>query len=87
MLFDALLQRALGQKFARQDIDPSAPNRSISSKVFFAKFPNLRGYLLDQLTRDVTLLESNEVKPLKRILIAGYFEYWIISNPDVDFTT
>ena len=40
MLFDSLLSRALGQKYARQDIDPSAPNRSVSSKVFFAKFPD-----------------------------------------------
>lgn len=61
MLFDSLLSRALGQKYARQDIDPSAPNRSVSSKVFFSKFPKLNKYLLDQLTCDVSLLESNEV--------------------------
>lgn len=54
LLFDALLTRALGQKYARQDIDPSAPNRSVSSKVFFAKFPQLYTYLLDQLRRDVS---------------------------------
>jgi len=53
MLFDALLTRALGQKYARQDIDPSAPNRSVSSKVFFEKFPQLHTYLLDQLRCDV----------------------------------
>ena len=53
MLFDALLTRALGQKYARQDIDPSAPNRSVSSKVFFEKFPQLYTYLLDQLRWDV----------------------------------
>jgi hypothetical protein len=53
MLFDALLTRALGQKYARQDIDPSAPNRSVSSKVFFGKFPQLYNYLLDQLRIDV----------------------------------
>jgi hypothetical protein len=63
MLFDALLSRALGQKYARQDIDPSAPNRSVSSKVFFSKFPTLYKYLLDELTRDVSLLESNDVAP------------------------
>jgi hypothetical protein len=61
MLFDSLLSRALGQKYARQDIDPSALNRSVSSKVFFSKFPKLHKYLLDQLARDVSLLESNEV--------------------------
>jgi hypothetical protein len=61
MLFDSLLSRALGQKYARQDIDPSAPNRSVSIKVFFAKFPNLQKYLLEQLARDVNLLENNEV--------------------------
>ena len=61
MLFDSLLSRALGQKYARQDIDPSAPNRSVSSKVFFSKFPKLHKYLLDQLTCDVSLLESNDV--------------------------
>ena len=61
MLFDALLFRAMGQKYARQDIDPSAPNRSVSSKVFFSKFPKLHKYLLDELSRDVSLLEQNEV--------------------------
>ena len=60
MLFDALLFRAMGQKYARQDIDPSAPNRSVSSKVFF-KFPKLYKYLHDELSRDVSLLEQNEV--------------------------
>jgi hypothetical protein len=61
MFFDALLSRALGQKYARGDIDPSAPNRSVSSKIFFSKFPKLYKYLLDQLDRDVSLLERNEV--------------------------
>lgn len=61
MFFDALLQRALGQKYARQDIDLSASNRSVSSKVFFTRFPKLRGYLLEQLTQDVALLENNKV--------------------------
>lgn len=61
MLFDSLLSRALGQKYARQDIDPSAPNKSVSSKVFFSKFPKLYTYLLNQLTRDVSLLQQNQV--------------------------
>ena len=64
MLFDSLLSRALGQKFARQDIDPSAPNKSISSKVFFSKFPRLQKYLLNELEHDVSLLEKNEVTAL-----------------------
>src|SRR5579859_4088577 len=59
MLFDALLTRALGQKNARQDIDPSAPNRAVSSKVFFAKFPKLRAYLLTELQRNVSLLDTS----------------------------
>jgi Putative death-receptor fusion protein (DUF2428) len=62
MLFDALLTRALGQKYARQDIDPSAPNRSVSSKVFFAKFPQLYTYLLAQLRQDVTKLGDEGVE-------------------------
>jgi hypothetical protein len=61
MLFDSLLFRAMGQKYARQDIDPSAPNRSVSSQVFFSKFPKLHKYLLDELTLDVSLLKNNEV--------------------------
>lgn len=64
MLFDSLLSRALGQKYARQDIDPSAPNKSVSSKVFFSKFPKLHKYLLNELTRDVSLLENNQVPVL-----------------------
>jgi len=61
MLFDALLFRAVGQKYARQDIDRFAPNQSVSSKVFFSRFPKLHKYLLDELSRDVSLLEQNKV--------------------------
>ena len=85
MLFDALLVRAMGQKYARQDIDPSAPNRSVSSKVFFSKFPKLHKYLLDELSRDVSLLEQNEVPPLPStgLIGAGHYEYGIVSYFDV----
>ena len=61
MLFDSLLSRALGQKYARLDIGPSAPNRAVSSEIFFSKFPKLHNYLIEELTRDVTLLENNGV--------------------------
>jgi len=55
------MNRALGQKYARQDIDPAAPNRSVSSRVFFSKFPKLRKRLLEELKADVSLLERNQV--------------------------
>lgn len=88
MLFDALLFRAMGQKYARQDIDPSAPNRSVSSKVFFAKFPKLYNYLLVELSRDVSLLEQNEVSfPSCLTDCAGHHEYWIVSDFDAPCKT
>lgn len=88
MLFDALLFRAMGQKYARQDIDPSAPNRSVSSKVFFAKFPKLHNYLLVELSRDVSLLEQNEVSsPSCLTDCAGHYEYWIVSDFDTPCQT
>src|SRR5947207_8692407 len=87
MLFDSLLFRAMGQKYARQDIDPSAPNRSVSSKVFFLKFPKLHKYLLDELTRDVSLLENNEVLLPVALVISGYCQYWVISNTDFTFSS
>ena len=81
MLFDALLFRAMGQKYARQDIDPSDPNRSVSSKVFFAKFPKLHNYLLVELARDVSLLEQNEVSSPSRLTdCGGHHEYRIVSD-------
>src|SRR6266516_1885276 len=87
MLFDSLLFRAMGQKYARQDIDPSAPNRSVSSKVFFLKFPKLHKYLLDELTRDVSLLENNKVLLFFTLVIPGYCEYRVISNSDFTFSS
>jgi hypothetical protein len=89
MLFDSLLSRALGQKFARQDIDPSAPNKSVSSKVFFSKFPRFHQYLLNQLIHDVSLLEKSKVIAISRfdVNVLGYSRYWAISYSHTDLST
>lgn len=64
MLFESLMNRALGQKYARQDIDPNAPNRSVSGRVFFSKFPNLRELLIKQLENDIEHLPNRDAHPI-----------------------
>jgi hypothetical protein len=79
MLFESLMNRALGQKYARQDIDPTAPDRTMSGRVFFSKFPNLRQYLLDQLRDDVARLSAIGMNysvadnPMQEIINSGLY--------------
>jgi hypothetical protein len=84
MLFDAALSRALGQKFARQDVEPTSPN-SAKSTVFFSKFPVLADYLLTHLTSDVHLVETKQVAPHLPTSDSGRRQLGTLPHFDVTF--